>query len=126
MERNHIIGFLLIFGLLVLWMFVNSPSKEEVARMQERQDSLNRIEIIKDSITEQVVDTSSVPVIIDSVGLQGKYGTFASAASGSSRTVRLENEEFIIDFDTKGGRISGVELKNYKKVLLDEKKKEYK
>lgn len=126
MERNHIIGFVLIFGLLMVWMFVNSPSKEELARMEQRQDSLNRIELLKDSIVEQTVVTDTTRVTIDTVALQGKFGTFSQAATGTNRTVRLENEHFVIDFDTKGGRISGVELKNYKKVLLDEKKKEYK
>ncbi len=126
MERNHIIGFVLIFGLLMLWMFVNSPSKEEVAQMKLRQDSLNRVELKQDSISEKVVEAQDSLTLPDSAALAGQYGTFATAATGTNQTVRLENEHFIIDFDSKGGKISGVELKNYKKVLLDEKRKEYK
>lgn len=126
MERNHIIGFALIFALLVAWMFINQPSKAELAQMKARQDSLNRVETLKDSITEVAVQIDSIQNRPDSALLVGKYGSFASAASGINRTVRLENENFIVDFDTKGGKISSVELKKYKRVLLDEKKKEYK
>src|SRR3990170_1022659 len=98
MERNHIIGFALIFGLLVLWMFVNSPSKEELARMKERQDSLNRVEVLKDSIPPNDVVSDTTPVSADTAALIGKYGSFAAAATGVNRVVRLENEHFIIDF----------------------------
>ncbi len=126
MERNHIIGFALIFGLLMLWMFVNSPSKEEMAQLQQRQDSLNRAALIQDTIPTRTPDTQATTAIPDSAALAGEFGSFATAASGTNETVRLENEHFIIDFATKGGRISSVELKNYKKVLVDEKKKEYK
>ena len=126
MERNHIIGFLLIFGLLVLWTFVNSPSKEEVASMKERQDSLNRVEILKDSIEGESLATTQTPALADSAALANQFGTFATAATGENQTVKLENQYFIIDFDSKGGKISNVELKKYKKVMVDDKQKEYK
>ncbi len=127
MERNHIIGFVLIFGLLLVWTFVNSPSKEEALAMQQRQDSLNRVEILKDSITPAA--PAEIPVedpVIDSASLANTYGTFATAATGEGETVRLENQYFIIDFNSKGGKIANVELKQYKKALIDENKKEYK
>ena len=126
MERNHIIGFVLIFGLLLVWTFVNSPSKEQVAAMKERQDSLNRVEILKDSIAHQAVEAEKASQPVDSATLAHKYGSFASATSGTNETVKIENQYFIIDFDTRGGKISNVELKNYKKVMVDDKKKEYK
>jgi len=126
MERNHIIGFVLIFGLLMLWTFVNSPSKEEMQKIRQTEDSLHRAELIKDSIGAAVVDSVSAVTGIDSVNIVNKFGSFATVATGANETVRLENELFIVDFMTKGGKISAVELKKYKKVLLDDKKKEYK
>jgi YidC/Oxa1 family membrane protein insertase len=128
MERNHIIGFVLIFGLLVVWTFVNSPSKEEMAAMQERQDSLNRVEIIKDSIATEAVSAETATLQPDSTTLANKYGTFANAAAGAgeNKTITLDNQYFSVSFDTRGGKISNVELKDYKKVLVDDQKKEYK
>lgn len=126
MERNHIIGFVLIFGLLLVWTFVNSPSKEQVEAMKLRQDSLNRVEILKDSITTAAVQAEQTTATPDSLALQSQFGSFATAASGSEQSVRLENEYFSIDFSSRGGKITQVELKNYKKALFDEEKKEYK
>lgn len=125
MERNHIIGFLLIFGLLILWMFVNSPSKEELSKMKERQDSLNQIEALPESPIPAAADTQDLQPS-DSIRLHEDFGSFSTAAAGTSQIVKIENENFIVSFDTKGGKISDVELKEYKKVLLDENKKEYK
>ena len=126
MERNHIIGFVLIFGLLLVWTFVNSPSKEQQEAMKLRQDSLNRVEILKDSIIKETVEAEKASQPLDSAVLASQYGTFAAAATGTGETVRLDNEFFTIDFDSKGGKITKVDLKKYKKVLVDDKKKEYK
>src|SRR5678815_5447985 len=115
MERNQIIGFGLIFVLLVVWTFVNSPSKEQQEQMNHRQDSLNRMEIVKDSLAGVQIQARQDSVKPDSATLTAKYGDFASAASGPSQKVNLANDFFIIDFDSKGGKISSVELKNYKK-----------
>ncbi len=126
MERNQIIGFVLIFALLILWTFVNSPSKVEMAKTKQVQDSLHRAELIKDSIADAKVDSVRTPTVEDSARAVAKFGDFADAVTGPNETVHLENENFIVDFSTKGGKISGVELKKYSKVLLDAKKKEYK
>ena len=111
MERNHIIGFVLIFALLLTWTFVNSPSKEQQEAMKQRQDSLNRVEILKDSITKETVEAEKATQPIDSAALATQYGTFATAATGTGETVRLDNEFFTIDFNSKGGKISKVDLK---------------
>ncbi len=126
MERNHIIGFVLIFGLLLVWTFVNSPSKEQAEAMKLRQDSLNRVEILKDSIATKAVETEQATLQVDSNALANQFGTFADAATGTNETLKIENQYFIVDFDTKGGKISNVELKDYKKMMVDENKKEYK
>lgn len=129
MERNHIIGFVLIFGLLLVWTFVNSPSKEEALAMQQRQDSLNRVAMLQDSIQSIENEASaSIPTdeVADSLTQQSSNGGFNKASAATGETVQLENQFFIIDFNTKGGKITNVELKQYKKAMIDEQKKEYK
>ncbi len=126
MERNQIIGFGLIFVLLVVWTFVNSPSKEQQAQMQHRQDSLNRLEIVKDSLAGLKIQAQQDTTQLDSATLTAKYGDFATAATGTNQKVNLANDFFIIDFDSKGGKITSVELKNYKKIIVDSDHKENK
>ncbi|MEP6795613.1 MAG: membrane protein insertase YidC [Saprospiraceae bacterium] len=126
MERNHIIGFVLIFVLLMVWTFVNSPSKDEMQKIKQTQDSLHRAETIKDSVQTKKIDSISTAALVDSAQIANKFGSFAPAALGTDETVRLENDLFIVAFLSKGGKISSVELKKYSKALLDDKKKEYK
>ncbi len=126
MERNHIIGFVLIFALLMVWTFVNSPSKVEMEKIKQTQDSLHRAETIKDSVQTKKIDSISTATLVDSAQIATKFGSFATAALGTDKTVRLENDLFKVDFLSKGGKISSVELKKYSKALLDDKKKEYK
>jgi YidC/Oxa1 family membrane protein insertase len=126
MERNQIIGFGLIFVLLVVWTFVNSPSKEQQAQMEHRQDSLNRLEILKIPWPGCNTKPKKIPSNWTQRPLANKYGSFATAVTGPAEKVRLENEFFIVDFDSKGGKISGVELKEYKKIIVDAEHKENK
>lgn len=125
MDRNQIIGFGLIFALLIAWTFLNSPSQEQVAAMKHRQDSLNRAQDLADSLRAAQVLAEKQTYQPDSATLAGQYGAFSGAATGQNETVRLENEYFSIDFQTLGGRITSVDLKNYHKLLLDDQKKEY-
>lgn len=124
MERTQIIGFGLIFALLVGWIFLNSPSKEQREAMQLRQDSLNQELKLKDSVETAAILTQTTPTL-DSTARAYAYGPFANAGAGNIGTNRIENEYFIIDFQSKGGKITNVELKQYKKSLEDDKKKEY-
>ncbi len=126
MERNHIIGFALIFVLLLVWTFVNSPGKEQREAMQHRQDSLNRVEILKDSLAGVAMEAKKDTLPADSVTLAQKFGAFAGAAGGENQKVKLDNQYFTVEFESRGGKISSVELKAYKKILIDEHKKEVK
>ncbi len=40
MDRNSIIGLLLIGGILIGWMFLSKPSAEELAKRQQLHDSI--------------------------------------------------------------------------------------
>lgn len=124
MERTQIIGFALIFALLVGWIFMNSPSKEEQAAMKLRQDSLNQVLKLKDSSETAQILQQSAPAL-DSTARVYAFGPFAKAGAGDIQVRQIENEYFIIDFQSKGGKIVNVELKNYYKSLEDDKKKEY-
>ncbi len=125
MDRNSIIGLLLIGGILIGWLVMSQPSAEELAKQKQVADSIalytesQKAKSEADSIarlnTAQITDT--VSVVNDSVKsiIQKKaYGDFADAAKGEDKTIVLENELMKVFVSSKGGRISSVELKNYK------------
>jgi YidC/Oxa1 family membrane protein insertase len=137
MDRNTIIGFLLIFGILIAWQIMMAPDQKQLAALKEqRLDSLRRIEQKRvDSLAqlEKVAALANDSLALDSQSvaqvqtqLSGEYGAFAPAAIGKESFEVLENDLMRILFTNKGGRIKEVELKNHFKVELDSNRKERK
>ena len=141
MDRNTILGLLLIFSLFMMLQYVNSPTEEQLIEQQRVQDSIARAEFIADSLakiqipntTNTSADTNTVapaPVVetdsVKDVRLQASFGLFANAANGESKEYVLENDVFKLSFDSKGGRIKAAELKNYFKSSEDEEGNEVK
>ena len=126
MNRDTIIGFVLIALVLIGFSWYNSPSQEqiEVARMQDsiamaKQDSLNALakqqvkNEQKDSLTEAKTDSAAL---------------FFGALSGTSQKVVLKNEKVELTLDTKGGVIKKAKILDYQDLngdkdltLFDEK-----
>ncbi len=123
-DLNSLIGFVLLGGLMMWYFYMNQPTPEELAKQKiERvQDSIQKVqeEIKKNSpVLEQVV---SAPIkAIDSLGLvkaQNELGSFAyssSLASATDKETTIENELLKIKISNKGGQITQVELKKYKR-----------
>jgi len=131
MEKNHIIGFILIFATLLGWSILTAPSEEELAEHKRLQDSIAAAQIVE----SEEVDPAKLPVAAEPIAQndsmatlanQYAYGPFAAAAAGSSETIVLENADTKISFDTKGGAITSVLLKNYKSVSIDADRNEVK
>lgn len=131
MDRNSIIGLLLIGGILIGWLVMSQPTKEELAQKQHLTDSIAQYEEAQKVKNEAVAATAVSPAIkaaqalaipdslvnSDSVKLllkQQVYGDFATAAMGENKTIVLENDVFKLNIHSKGGRVGSVELKNYK------------
>ena len=125
MDKNSIIGLVLIFMLLFVWQFITKPTEEQLAEHQRTQDSLLQVQ-------NKINETAAMPGITDVVNdlpdsirrvqLQAKLGEFASAATGTESVHVIENDLLKLSFSNKGGKIKEIELKKYKKNLDDKKK----
>ena len=130
MDKNQIIGIVLIFALLIGYGMYTAPSKEEQLALQQRQDSIQQvlkdqhrkdsIKNIQDSITDaqaKIAQKENVSSIIDSTkqgNIIKEYGVFSNAVSGNEEFVTIENEKVKIKLTTKGGYPYSVELKDFK------------
>ncbi|MDD2386245.1 MAG: membrane protein insertase YidC [Bacteroidales bacterium] len=137
MDKNSIIGLVVIGALLVGYMLLTKPSKEEVALAKHRQDSIVQVEKIRDSIirAEQIailnerdsinLTKTSLTENIDTLSevqkdslkditLTTEYGIFKNSASGTEEFFIIENDIMIITLTNRGGKIYSVELKDYK------------
>jgi len=136
MDRNTIIGFLLIFVLLIAWQQFMAPSPEELQRQQQIQDSLRMEQVRQDSLARlaearQLKDAQEAAAVTqDSASRANEmallFGPFAPSAVGELKTFKLGNDVMEVTFTNKGGRIREVWLKDYYKVVLDSAFKEHK
>ena len=125
MNKNSIIGIILIIGILVGWTIWVTPSKEEIARQREIQDSIyqvNRARYIQDSIrfaeaqnaAEQQLTAQPENSVMSDAVMRDKYGVFATTATGDEKLYTIENDVLKMTLTTKGAFVKTVELKDYK------------
>lgn len=124
MERNQIIGIVLIMATFMLWTITSAPSKEEMEKSKRRQDSIALAEQGKISESIQLDTTQATPAaaINDSVSSQEnniRFGAFGSAAVGTESLSVIENELVRITLTNKGGKIKEVLLKKHYKTVTD-------
>ncbi len=132
MDRNTIIGILVIAAILIGFSYFNRPSEESLRKKHTEDSIIVAQQKHKDSIAKlktKTTDTTTTKQTKDTVitvnnnikndtaiskDIANIYGVFAGSAKGKNTTYTIENELIKFDFQTKGGRISSVELKKYK------------
>ena len=124
MDRNTIIGILLIGTILIAYSIINKPSQEEIEEARIKRDSLElfRQEMEKEiqakaeaeKLTlETVPVTEAITELQKTENLKNLYGSFAEASVGENAFTTLENNLIKIKISNKGGRPYRVELKEY-------------
>lgn len=133
MDRNTIIGLLLIFALLMAWQQYMKPKAKAAQEEKRLQDSITQVQqraALKDKPKTEATAQAQAPVAVpDSVKAAqqaSQLGVFGPAASGKAKEYTLENDVIKIVFTSKGGRIQYAEMKQHFKVDEDDKKKEVK
>ena len=128
MDKNTIIGFLLIAALLFGYSWLNQPTPEELAQARyndsiayvQAQEMKNLLSTEQES-TEEVSDSA-----VFDAKIKSKYGVFSNASQGVSEKITLSNNLLDLQFDTKGGMLSKATLKEYSRydslpvVLFDD------
>ncbi len=118
MDKNTIIGFILIGIVLFGFSWWNRPTPEQLEAQQRYQDSIARIELAKQAELEKekanpVESMASLPDSVLQARLQNNFGSFASKMTGSEEIVTLENEKVSVKLSSKGGRVLSAVLKEY-------------
>ena len=129
MDRNSLLGLVLIGAILIGYSYLTVPTSEQLAAQQKTQDSLALIEknkkavvaskqtVVKAIDTNLVVADTIASTLADSLATQAlsnKYGVFAKAASVDTSVYTLENKLIKVKVSSKGGKVKSVELKSYK------------
>lgn len=117
MDRNQVIGFVLIAAVLIVFGVLNKPSEEELAARKHYQDSIASLNTPPAQPPAQKADSASGLITADVTDtLVTERDTFALApAQGAVKhEYVLENDLIRLSVSSLGGKISSVELKKYK------------
>ena len=120
-DINSIIGFILIFGILVWIMYQNQPDPKVVAAEKAQKELVLKAQKAKE-LANKAVEKATVAVATgDStqlVALQKTLGNFAYSAtlpSAKNDFTTIENEVIKLKIANKGGYIAEATLKNFEK-----------
>lgn len=117
MDRNQVIGFVLIAAILIIFGVLNKPSEEELAERKHFQDSIAALQVPPPQQAGKETDVHSeltTPSVADSLISEADTFALAPTPDAVKDEFSIENNLIRISVSTLGGKISGVELKNYK------------
>jgi YidC/Oxa1 family membrane protein insertase len=111
MDRNSIIGFVLITVILIVWVFLSTPKPSDQIEQQTKQVAIDtnkpKPEPIKIIEQEPVVNTDSART--------SNFGNwFKNKDQGNSDLITIESDHFIAQLSKKGGSLVSWQLKNFK------------
>ncbi|WP_100615539.1 membrane protein insertase YidC [Confluentibacter citreus] len=120
LDINSILGFVLIFGILMYMLWQNQPTPEELeaqekakqeqveAERKAKNQEQTKVTTAEDFSTEGAADSLKL------VALKNKFGAFAySVTQPSAEETVVESDLLALKFSNKGGYLSEVKLKNY-------------
>ena len=111
MNKDTIIGFVLIAVVLIGFSWYNQPSAEEIEAAR-KQDSIAAA--IKDNAAkQQKLNEAARKAQAESAAKADSSALFFSALSGTNQSVVLKNDKVELTFDTKGGTISKAIIKGF-------------
>ncbi len=136
MDKNTIIGFLLIGAIVIAFSILNRPSQEQLAEQQRLRDSIQQVEKQKAALEAERLATdssqqtaeikqqtssvdffSTVSTATDSI--EATTDSTVAVVPATEEFVTLENEKLKLVLSTLGGRIYAVQLKGDKKLYGD-------
>ena len=130
MDKNTIIGLVLMGVVLVVFSFLGRPSQEELelrqryadsvalaaqARERAMTDSLDRI-ATEDSLRRSATLAQYTPAERDSIltaQASETFGPFAPSAHGREQTFTIANDSLSVTLSTKGGKPIASEILGY-------------
>ncbi len=116
MDKKSIIGLILIFLVMMGYAYWTSPSLEERQAAQEEaaRKAAEQTAAELPAETTEAVSGPTVPAETEAAAPSDPDHPFSLAMAGETADYTIENDVFKVSFRNLGGRIAGVELKDYK------------
>ncbi|WP_149277543.1 membrane protein insertase YidC [Pareuzebyella sediminis] len=113
-DINSIIGFVLIFVILIFMFYQNRPTPQELEAQKAEQEQVERSE--DQSISEEQSNDSALPINMQDSSVVAAYKSSLGAfgfTEPNDDTIKLENELVALEISNKGGQIVEARMKQY-------------
>ncbi|HYV95221.1 MAG TPA: membrane protein insertase YidC [Chitinophagales bacterium] len=117
MDRNTVIGFVLIALLIIAYTYFNTPSAEQL-KQKHKEDSIALVQQHSrapgtDSL-QQVNPSDTVKVATASPGVKEFQQIFPDTTNQNEEQFTIENEVLKLTLSNRGGKVVSVELKKFR------------
>ncbi len=114
-DINSIIGFMLIFGILIYMFYQNQPTPEELEAEKAKQEQVEAEskpeEVQAPAVAEPArIDMQDSTAVASYKNSMGAFGYTAP----SDGTTQLENDLVLLEISNKGGQIVEARMKQFK------------
>lgn len=115
LDVKSIIGFVLIFGILIFMFYQNKPTPEELEAQKAKQEQMDAAAAKESSPEDIVIDDTPAVNLNDSTAVAGyksQIGAFGFTTPKGGTTV-LENDVLYLEISNKGGHVVEAKMKNF-------------
>ncbi|MGF1559998.1 MAG: membrane protein insertase YidC [Flavobacteriaceae bacterium] len=115
LDINSIIGFVLIFGILIFMFYQNKPTPEELEAQKAKQEQLeaqtkqNENQVVENAPTAPTLNLQDSTALANYKGAIGAFGF----TTPSEATTTLENDLLYLEISNKGGQIIEAKMKQF-------------
>ena len=111
MDRNTLVGFGLIFAIIIGFAYFNQPSDKEIQALKLEKDSIELVKYRSDSMEALMADDvqkTELMKVVDSATMTSAFGGFSNFVNGKEEFSTIQNENLKVTLTNKGGRIYSV------------------
>jgi len=111
MDKNTIIGFVLIAAVLIGFSWWNKPTEEQIAqqRMQDSMTAVTKQQAERQRKAQEIADAAAAMQ-----AAQDTTAAFHNALTGRAEDVTLRNNKLELTLSTKGGTVRKAVIKGFK------------
>lgn len=116
LDIKSIIGFVLIFGILIFMFYQNQPTPEELEAQKAEQEKIEAAAKETETIAQPILDNKPTPINLQDSTAVASYKSSVGAfgfTNASEGTTKLENEVLYLEVNNKGGQIIEARMKNF-------------
>ncbi|WP_027001317.1 membrane protein insertase YidC [Hugenholtzia roseola] len=120
MEKNQVVGLVVLTAMLVFYMLFLSPQPNEEKTQQTQPISADSLTQKADLPQQEISQVEKLLQTLSDSALSAQLGDWAAGIKGEEKLFTIENQDLSLTFSNKGGKIKSATLKQYKDYLGNE------